>query len=91
MEVIARSLLAAGVNYGVHFVSARFYDMFCVPHTLREIAQTLVTTASPVCSTAIGIVQMTQANYASIITITLAGSVIGMMRGGEPKDVEMST
>ena len=90
MEVIARSLLAVGVNYGVHFVSARFYDTFCVPHSIVEIAQTLVTTASPVCSTAIGIVQMTQSNYASIITITLAGSVVGLLRG-QPKDEEMSS
>lgn len=89
MEVIARSILAAGVNYGVHFVSARFYDAFCVPHTLQEIVQTLVTTASPVCSTAIGIVQMTQASYASIITVTLAGSIISILRP-QPKDVEMS-
>lgn len=81
MEVIARSVLAVGVNYGVHFVSARFYDMFCVPHTLQEIAQTLVTTASPVCSTAIGVIQLTQANYASIITVTLAGSIVGLLRG----------
>ena len=80
MEVIARSLLAVSVNYGVHFVSARFYDAFCVPHTLQEIAQTLVTTASPICATAINIVHMTQSNYASVITITLAGGIVNLLK-----------
>jgi predicted RND superfamily exporter protein len=80
MEVIARSLLAVGVNYGVHFMSARFYDAFCVPHTLQEIAQTLVTTASPICATAINVVHMTQSNYASVITITLAGGIVNLLK-----------
>uniref|UniRef100_A0A6C0F219 Uncharacterized protein n=1 Tax=viral metagenome TaxID=1070528 RepID=A0A6C0F219_9ZZZZ len=80
MEVIAKSLLAVGVNYGVHFVSARFYDAFCVPHTLQEIAQTLVTTASPICATAINVVHMTQSNYASVITITLAGGIVSLLK-----------
>ena len=68
------------VNYGVHFVSARFYDAFCVPHTLQEIAQTLVTTASPICATAINVVHMTQSNYASVITITLAGGIVNLLK-----------
>ena len=80
MEIVARSLAAVGINYAVHFASARFYDAFCVPHTFAEIAQTLVTTASPVCSTAINVVQMTQSNYASIITVSLAGSIVNVLR-----------
>ena len=80
MEVIARSLVAVGLNYGVHYGCARFYDMFCVPHSFAEIAQTLVSTASPVCSVALGVVQMTQSNYASIITVSLAGSLINVLK-----------
>ena len=80
MEVITKALLAVGVNYGVHFASARFYDAFCVPHTLQEIAQTLVTTASPICATAINVVHMTQSNYASVITISLAGGIVNLLK-----------
>lgn len=80
MEVVARALLAIGLNYGVHFASARFYDAYCVPHTLAEIAQTLVTTASPVCATAINVVHMTQTNYASTITVSLAGGIVNLLR-----------
>ena len=80
MEIIARSLGAVGINYVVHFAAARFYDAFCVPHSFLEIAQTLVTTASPVCSTAINVVQLTQSNYASIITVSLAGGIVNLLR-----------
>ena len=80
MEVISKALMAVAVNYGVHFVSARFYDAFCVPHTLQEIAQTLVTTASPICTTAINVAHMTQSNYASVITITLAGGIVNLLK-----------
>jgi len=80
MEVIARSLLAVGLNYGIHYGAARFYDIYCVPHSLAEIAQTLVSTASPICSVAIGVVQLTQSNYASIITVSLAGSLVGLLK-----------
>jgi len=80
MEVITKALMAVAVNYGVHFASARFYDAFCVPHTLQEIAQTLVTTASPICATAINVVHMTQSNYASVITMTLAGGIVNLLK-----------
>jgi hypothetical protein len=80
MEVVAQSLLAVGLNYGIHYGAARFYDMYCVPHSFAEIAQTIVSTASPVCSVAIGVVQMTQSNYASIITVSLAGSLVGFLK-----------
>jgi hypothetical protein len=80
MEVISKALMAVAVNYGVHFMSARFYDAFCVPHTLQEIAQTLVTTASPICTTAINVAHMTQSNYASVITITLAGGIVNLLK-----------
>lgn len=80
MEVIAKSLLAVGLNYGVHFAAARFYDAYCVPHTLSEIVQTLVTTASPVCATAINVAHMTQTNYASVITVSLAGGIVNLIK-----------
>lgn len=80
MEILAKSLLGVGLNYIVHFGSARFYDAFCVPHSFVEIAQTLVTTASPVCATAINVVQLTQSNYASIITVSLAGGIVNLLR-----------
>ena len=75
MEVAARAVVAIAVNYAVHYGSATFYNKFCVPHTLEEVIQTLVTTASPVCGFAIGMTHLTQQNYGNILMSTLAMSV----------------
>jgi len=75
MEVAVRAIAAVAVNYAVHYASATFYNKFCVPHTLEEVVQTLVTTASPVCGFAIGMTHLTQQNYGNILMTTLAVSV----------------
>lgn len=75
MEVVLRAVVAVGVNYVVHYGAATFYNKFCVPHTLEEVVQTLVTTASPVCGFAIGMTHLTQQNYGNILMSTLAMSV----------------
>jgi len=63
------------LNYGVHYASARLYDMFCVPHSLQEVFQSLVTTASPACGFLLNTMHFTQNNYAVVITTTLANVI----------------
>ena len=80
MEVIIKSVAAVAVNYAIHFASARVYDTFCVPHTVKEILYTLVTTSSPVCVVALGTMQMTQNNYGTLLTTTLASHLVHALK-----------
>lgn len=72
MEVVKVAATTLGLNYGVHYVAARAYDYICVPHSLSGLLQSFVTTASPVCSAALQIMQVTQGNYATVLTSTVA-------------------
>lgn len=79
--VVAETVvLSLGLNYGVHYASARLYDMFCVPHTFREVFQSLVTTASPVCSFLVNTIQVTQHNYAGVISTSVASALVGFLK-----------
>ena len=80
MEVIIKGVAAVAVNYVIHFASARVYDTFCVPHTVKEILYTLVTTSSPVCVVALGTMQMTQNNYGTLLTTTLAAHLVSALK-----------
>jgi hypothetical protein len=74
--VIGKGLLAVAGNYVVHYGASRIYDTFCVPHTLGEVIYTLVSTSSPVCVVALGTMQMTQNNYGTLLTTTLASHLV---------------
>jgi hypothetical protein len=74
--VVGKGLLAVAGNYVVHYGSSRIYDAFCVPHTLGEVIYTLVSTSSPVCVVALGTMQMTQNNYGTLLTTTLASHLV---------------
>ena len=80
MEVVLRAFAAVVANYAVHYGSARVYDTFCVPHTMSEVIYTLVSTSSPVCVVALGTMQMTQNNYGTLLTTTLASHLIGALK-----------
>ena len=84
MEVIvfgvAKGLLAVAGNYIVHYGASRVYDAFCVPHTVSEIVYTLVSTSSPVCVVALGTMQMTQNNYGTLLTTTLASHLVSALK-----------
>jgi hypothetical protein len=84
MEVIlygvAKGLLAVAGNYMVHYGASRVYDTFCVPHTVSEIVYTLVSTSSPVCVVALGTMQMTQNNYGTLLTTTLASHLVNALK-----------
>lgn len=60
------------LNYGVHVSSAYAYSKFCVPQDMWDIARSFVTTASPVCSFLLNTMQVTQNNFAVVITTSIA-------------------
>ena len=78
--VVGKGLLAVAGNYIVHYGASRMYDTFCVPHTLGEIIYTLVSTSSPVCVVALGTMQMTQNNYGTLLTTTLASHLVNALK-----------
>lgn len=78
MEVVTtvgKVVLAIGLNYGVHYGAMAAHNWMCIPHTLKEIAQSMFATASPACSTLMVVGQHTQSAYATAIAVGLAGVV----------------
>ena len=78
--VIATAVVALGVNYGAHIASSLAYAKFCVPSSVWDIAQGVVTTASPVCSVLLQTMTLTQNNYAVILTTTIATTLTGVLK-----------
>ncbi len=72
--------LAVAMNYGVHVGASYAYSKLCVPQTVWDIASSLATTASPVCSLLLSTMQVTQSNFAVIITSTLATLAAGVLK-----------
>jgi hypothetical protein len=77
---VKAAALALTVNYGVHVGAATVYASVCVPQTVWDIARSVVATASPVCSFLLGTMQLTQNNFAVVITSTLAAVATGMLK-----------
>lgn len=71
LVVAKTALLTLGLNYGVHYTSARLYDWVCVPHSLTDLVTSLATTASPVCSFLLNTMTVTQNNYAVVMASTV--------------------
>jgi hypothetical protein len=67
------------MNYGVHIGSSLAFQSLCVPHSVWDIAQTLVSTASPVCGALLSTMQLTQNNVAVALTTTVAALVAGSL------------
>ena len=80
MEVVLKAAVAVVSNYVVHYGASRVYDSFCVPHTLSDIIYTLVSTSSPVCVVALGTMQITQNNYGTLLTTTLASHLVNALK-----------
>jgi hypothetical protein len=78
------ALKAAGVavalNYGVHVGSSFAFNHFCTPHTLWDIPTSFATTASPVCSFLLTLMQTTQNNFAVGITTTIVAIASGVLK-----------
>lgn len=67
------------LNYGAHVGSSWAYHEFCTPKTIWEVAQSLVTTASPVCSFLLSVMQTTQNNYAAVISTSILSTVSNLL------------
>jgi|LakMenEpi03Aug12_release.lakeMendotaPanAssembly.Ray.scaffolds.fasta_scaffold4377020_1 hypothetical protein len=72
--------IALAMNYGVHVSSSLAYGYLCVPQSVADIARSFVTTASPICSFLLSTMTVTQGNFATIITTTLAAMAAGALK-----------
>ncbi len=80
LVAVKAAALAVAMNYGVHVGSAYAYSKLCVPQSVWDIAASLATTASPVCSLLLSTMQVTQGNFAVVITTTLASLASGVLK-----------
>jgi hypothetical protein len=67
--------LALAMNYGVHVGSSLTFESLCIPHSLWDLARSVVSTASPVCGFLLQTMQVTQNNFAVAVTTTVAALV----------------
>jgi predicted ABC-type sugar transport system permease subunit len=72
--------IAIAINYGSHVTSSHLFYAFCTPQTLWDIPLSVVTTASPVCSFLLNVMQLTQNNFAVGLTTTIAALAAGALR-----------
>ena len=78
--VFKAAAMTMAANYGVHTVAAMAYDQLCVPHSFWDLPYTLVATASPVCSFLVSTIQLTQSNFATVLSTTIAASLVGFLK-----------
>jgi hypothetical protein len=71
--------VSIALNYAVHVGASQSFHEFCTPKTVWEIAQSLVTTASPVCSFLLSVMTTTQSNYAAVITSSILHTVTNLL------------
>lgn len=77
---ITTAAIALGINYGAHVTAAMAYGKFCLPNSVWDVAQSLVSAASPVCSVLLQTMTLTQNNYAVVLTTTVATTIVGMLK-----------
>lgn len=79
------ALKAAGAtlafNYLVNVGSSHAYDEMCVPHSVWDIPQSIVATASPVCAFLISTIHFTQSTFSTVLSTTVAATLASMLRG----------
>ena len=78
--VLKAAAITMAANYGVHTGAAMAYDYLCVPHSIWDIPYSLVATASPICSFLVSTVQLTQNNFATVLSTTIAASLVGFLK-----------
>lgn len=71
--------VALAMNYGAHLGSSLTYAKVCMPGSVWDLAASIVTTASPVCSFLLSTMQITQSNYAAVLTTTFATVMSGVL------------
>ena len=77
---VQTAAVAVAINYGVHVGASIAYTSVCIPQTVWDVARSFATTASPVCSFLLSTMQVTQSNFAVVITTTLAAVAAGILK-----------
>jgi uncharacterized cupredoxin-like copper-binding protein len=77
--VLKTAIAAVALNYGVHVGSSVAYASVCVPQSVWDLARTMASTASPVCSMLLATMQITQNNFAVVLTTTVTALVAGAL------------
>lgn len=80
LAALKAAAIAVSLNYGAHLSSSLAFNYFCTPHTLWDIPASIVTTASPVCSFLLTVMQTTQNNFAVGITTTIVSIASGVLK-----------
>lgn len=80
LVAVKTAALAIAMNYGVHVGSSYVYSVLCIPQSVWDVARSFATTASPVCSFLLSTMQVTQGNFAVVITTTLATIAAGVLK-----------
>jgi hypothetical protein len=79
------ALKAAGAtlafNYVVNVGSSWVYSELCVPHSVWDIPQSIVATASPVCSFFVSAIHFTQGTFSTVLSTTVAATLASVLRG----------
>jgi D-alanyl-D-alanine carboxypeptidase len=78
--ILKTAATALVLNYSVHIGSTLAYAKLCVPQDIWDLAQSLATTSSPLCSTLLSVMQVTQNNYAVVLTTTVAAAITGLVK-----------
>jgi hypothetical protein len=78
--VVAAAGMTMVLNYAVHTAAALTYDRFCVAHSIWEVPYSLVSTASPVCSFLVSTIQVTQNNFATMLSTTIAATLVRFLK-----------
>lgn len=80
--IIKAAGLTLAANYGVHTAAAMAYDYVCVPHSIWDIPYSIVATASPVCTFLVSTIHLTQTNFATVLSTTVAAALVGVLKPG---------
>ncbi len=72
--------IALAVNYGVHVSSSLAFDNLCIPHSIWDLAQSVIATASPVCNVLLTTMQLSQNNVAVVLTTSLAATLASTLK-----------
>ena len=79
LVVIKTAATALAINYGTNIVTSIAYNKLCVPQDIWGLAQSIVATASPVCTTLLNIMQFTQNNFAVVMSTSLITGIKTMI------------
>jgi hypothetical protein len=76
---LAKTALAAAVAYSSHYGITKFYSSVCLPTGVVGFFKGAVTTGSPMCSTAFGMMQQSQVTYSTILLTSLSHLFVDVM------------